>query len=398
MESRSAHESTEGHAPFSAAVVGGSVGGLAAALELRRLAGADVRVYERSAGVMEARGAGVVMQPEVEALLRTIDLSAEQVSVRLHERVTFEADGSLRVYRAPQLMTAWDTLYKALRAALAESCYRQDSRLVGLSEQGGAVTAEFADGYIAQADLLVGADGVNSQCRRLLIGDSQAKYSGYVAWRGLEAEGDLPADLVGELADRFTYFQTPGHQFLCYLVPGEDGSNRAGERRVNWVWYMNAAEGSLAEIMRGRSGRDFASFLPKQEVRPEIAKRAQAIANVLLPPLLCRLFAASTLFLQPVQDAAPVDRHHGRVVLMGDAAGTVRPHTAAGTSKAFGDATALGTALAQWRCQKPIPDERLAQWEEHRRADLLVTATRGVQLARRSGLGVPGAPEPWTMA
>jgi len=54
---------------FSVGVIGGSVGGLAAALELRRLSGAEVNVYERSAGVMEARGAGVVMQPEVEALL-----------------------------------------------------------------------------------------------------------------------------------------------------------------------------------------------------------------------------------------------------------------------------------------------------------------------------------------
>lgn len=55
--------------PFRAIVVGGSVGGLAGALELRRSANAEVAVYERSSGQMQARGAGVVMQPDVEWLL-----------------------------------------------------------------------------------------------------------------------------------------------------------------------------------------------------------------------------------------------------------------------------------------------------------------------------------------
>ncbi|MEL7059964.1 MAG: FAD-dependent monooxygenase [Acidobacteriota bacterium] len=383
--------------PFSASIVGGSVGGLAAALELRRIAGADVRVYERSAGVMEARGAGVVMQPEVESLLQTVGSSAEEVSVRLEERVTFGPDGAERTQRAPQLMTAWDTLYKTLKEALQGSCYRQDSRLVDLREESEQIRAVFADGYEVKADILVGADGVNSSCRRILVEDSPARYSGYVAWRGLEHETDLSPGLLARLDRRFTFFQMPGSQFLCYLVPGEDGATEEGGRRVNWVWYMNADERSLPEMMQGSSGRSFVSFLPKGEVRPEIEERVQRIASRSLPDIFCRLLSQSTLFMQPVQDADPVARHHGRTVLIGDAAGTVRPHTAAGTSKAFGDATALGHSLRGWSRTDPFPESVVSSWDEQRQSNLLATAVRGFRLARGSGLGVPGAPESWEL-
>ncbi|MFT9480683.1 FAD-dependent oxidoreductase [Streptomyces sp. Mo3] len=70
---------------FTALVIGGSVGGLAAAHELRAV-GAEVAVYERSVGKTSARGAGIVMQPETEALLSRLGVPARSVSVELHER------------------------------------------------------------------------------------------------------------------------------------------------------------------------------------------------------------------------------------------------------------------------------------------------------------------------
>ncbi len=159
------------------------------------------------------------MQPEVEYLLDSIGTSAEEVSVPLMERRYFYPDGRVDNHRAPQLMTAWDTLYRTLRAPLAGVCYRQDSRLVDLAVEGGQVVVSFADGYRTTGNLLVGADGVNSTCRELLNGEIRPVYSGYVAWRGLEGVGDFPRGLVAELADRFTLFAGEGMQFLCYLVP-----------------------------------------------------------------------------------------------------------------------------------------------------------------------------------
>lgn len=136
-------------APFKVSIIGGSVGGLAAAIELRDQCGADVSVFERSAGEMQARGAGVVMQPEVDALLNRIGIKTRDVCVELRERVGLALDGRSSVNHAPQLMTAWDTLYKRLRSHLGEACYRPDSRLIGLDQTDGVVTATFADNHIA---------------------------------------------------------------------------------------------------------------------------------------------------------------------------------------------------------------------------------------------------------
>jgi len=376
-------------------IIGGSVGGLAAALELRRSARAEVAVYERSAGQMQARGAGVVMQPDVEWLLGQHGTKAADICVRLHERVQLDRNGQTFRQRAPQLMTAWDALYSALRRPLQDCCYRQDSELVELRQNGGNVHVRFADGYEASSDFLIAADGVNSDCRAILVGKASAEYAGYIAWRGLENERDLPADLVLQLADRFTLFHTNGMQMLCYLVPGSDGGTAEGQRRVNWVWYVNTSEQSLPALLTGQSGRTYQSFVPKDDVSRDAQTQVHALAAIHLPTVFRELVSRSKLFLQPVQDVSGQPRLHGHCALIGDAAGTVRPHTASGTSKAFADATLLATALGGWTAGHPLPDDRLQCWDRQRQGDLAMISSMGMRLAASSALGVAGAPQPW---
>src|ERR1700688_1258037 len=225
----------DGH-PFSALVVGGSVGGLAVAHELRSI-GAEVAVYERSADRTQPRGAGIVMQPEVEALLGRLGISVPSVSVQLHERQQLHPHGEATRFEAPQWMTAWDTLYYALREPLADLCYRLDSALADVHVEGQDVTAMFADGYLARGNLLVGADGIGSTTRALLNSPEDMPYAGSIACRGLEPESAVPDDLLELVSQRFTYFGAPGMQMLCYLVPGPGGERERGSRRGNWVWY-----------------------------------------------------------------------------------------------------------------------------------------------------------------
>lgn len=374
---------------FKAAIVGGSVGGLAAAIELKDGLGAEVAVFERSAGKMQARGAGVVMQQEVHELLQKIGVSAPSVCVELQERVGLSKDGGSQRQRAPQLMTAWDTLYTTMREHLVENCYRQDSKLIDLKQTSSGVSVEFADGYKASADILVGADGVNSTTRALLTGfDESAKYAGYIAWRGLEDEVDLPPHLVALLSDTFTSFMMPGMQMLCYLVPGADGSTIEGRRRVNWVWYVNTPEAELRDLMTGQSGKHYRSFLPPGEARAAVRDRVLKQSKESLPPLFQELVEASTLFMQPVQDVDIQRRMFDRIFLIGDASGTVRPHTASGTSKAFGDAALLAKALNSWQAGAEMPIDRLEAWEAYRSAELSNIAKHGHRLAEHSGLGL----------
>lgn len=377
-----------GNGVFKAMVVGGSVGGLAAAHELRAI-DADVAVYERSAGRTQARGAGIVMQPEVESLLNRLGVAAPSVSVELRERQQLHSDGKAAAYEAPQLMTAWDTLYNTLREPLAPVCYRLDSALNTVRVDGAEVTAGFTDGYTAQGDFLVGADGIGSVTRRLLDANSRPAYAGYVAWRGLEPESALPEHLLDLLSGRFTFFGADGMQMLCYLVPGADGERHEGARRVNWVWYVNVDEADLPRLLTGSSGRRYAHFLPSGELPATTAEQVVAEADASLPPQFAELVRLSDVFMQPVFDLPPRRMVADHAALIGDAAGTVRPHTASGTSKAFGDAAGLAAALRGWTPDQELPARALEIWELHRLDRLVTLADNGLQLAARSTLGVP---------
>ncbi|WP_123023368.1 FAD binding domain-containing protein [Mycolicibacterium stellerae] len=368
-------------------VIGGSLGGLAAAHEMR-FAGADVTVYERSVDRTQPRGAGIVMQPEVADLLGRLGRSVSSVSVALSERQHLHRRGEPERYSAPQWMTAWDTLYHALREPIA--CMRMDSTLTGLSRDAGGVTATFGDGPAAVGDFVVGADGIGSATRRLLTGRDELRYPGYVAFRGLEPEADVPEHLVGLLAERFTMFAVPGLQMLCYLVPGAAGERAAGQRRVNWVWYVNTAQARLDQLLTGRGGQRFDQFLPPGELTDRSQSALLELAECELPRPFVELLEASRVFLQPVFDLPPTRMVTDHVALIGDAAGTVRPHTASGTSKAFGDAAGLAAALADWRPGRALPLAALHSWQRARLAALRAIADAGVRLASRSGLGATG--------
>ena len=374
-----------------ALVIGGSLGGLAAAHELEAI-GADVTVYERSVDRTQPRGAGIVMQSEVESLLARLGRSVPSVCVELTERQQLHHGAAPTRYRAPQWMTAWDTLYDALRQPLG--CLRLNSRLEQLDTasdtQNDSVTASFSDGHVASGDILVGADGVGSTTRRLLTGRDDLTYSGYVAYRGLEPESALPPALHQLLNERFTMYAVPGLQMLCYLVPGAGGERTPGARRINWVLYVNTPEADLAGLLTGSSGRHYDQFVPPGELTAGSQNALLSMADRELPAPMSELVALSNVFLQPVFDLPPTPMSAGRVALIGDAAGTVRPHTASGTSKAMGDAADLAHVLRGWTPPAPPPARDLQAWSAARTTHLRLVAGMGIRLAAQSSLGVGG--------
>jgi 2-polyprenyl-6-methoxyphenol hydroxylase-like FAD-dependent oxidoreductase len=111
------------------------------------------------------------------------------------------------------------------------------------------------------------------------------------------------------------------------------------------------------------------------------------LANETLPPQFTALVRLSNVFLQPVFDLPPTRMVADHIVLLGDAAGTVRPHTASGTSKALGDAAGLAQALNGWTPPDDLPTRNLKDWEAQRLAHLRAVARSGIRLASQSFLG-----------
>ncbi|EDY45712.1 fad-dependent monooxygenase [Streptomyces sp. SPB074] len=375
-----------------AVVAGGSIGGLAAALALRGI-GARVPVFERSAGRIQARGAGVVMQPEVEYLLERLGSSAAAVSVPLRRRQRIDRQGKIRAYDAPQLMTSWDALYRVLHHALPADTYHPGSKLVETAEEGDSVVSRFADGRAVTCDLVIGADGIGSAARVSAGIPGAARYAGYVAWRGLEPESSISERVLLTLRDAFTMYAVAGLQFLTYLVPGPNGETEPGRRRVNWVWYMNVTPETLPHALASRDGTRYRTLLPPGQLLRTTRLSLLESARQHLPTVLADLVGASNVFMQPVHDLPLTRMRAGRVALLGDAAGTVRPHTASGTSKAVGDALSLAHALKDWDPATPLPVEQLGVWERERGRHLRTVAAAGTQLAERSALGIPHAPQ-----
>ena len=100
-------------------------------------------------------------------------------------------------FRCPQMLTAWERLYRMLRDAFPAARYRRGLGLKHFEQDSRAVTAHFSDGSRVSADLLVAADGIRSTVRQQLLPDLTPLYAGYVAWRSLIPESALPPSPTG---------------------------------------------------------------------------------------------------------------------------------------------------------------------------------------------------------
>ncbi len=331
-----------------ALVIGGSLGGLCAGVCLRA-AGWRVSIFERSPGLMDDRGAGIVLQSEVLNLLEGLKLTTRaDISVESLERQYLNKDGSVASSGdSQQFMTSWSALFNSLRRGFPDDDYHSGFKLVNFTAEEKQVMARFENGREETGNLLVGGDGAWSAVRQQLLPKIAPEYAGYVAWRGVVAENALPAALRATFLDKFTFYQMPRSHILCYAIPGADGSATEGKRRLNWVWYWNYREADeLPALLTDRTGRKRRTSVPPGMVCPEHWQKQMEIARAFLPPQFRELLEATREpFTQPVRDLAVPQMVFGHTVLVGEAAFVLRPHTAAAAAKAAADGIVLGEAL-----------------------------------------------------
>ncbi|MEV4557420.1 NAD(P)/FAD-dependent oxidoreductase [Kitasatospora sp. NPDC049285] len=333
---------TTGKTPIrTAIVVGGGIAGPVAALALRR-AGIEATVYESHRDTADGVGGALSVAPNGRAALGLVGL--DRVGEAMNAIVLQNHRGrTVAEFRQPMQFSWRADLYRRLYdlTAGAGIPVHHGRQLVDVQESPTGIRAVFADGGVsAEADVLVGADGIRSAVRRLIDPAApQPRYSGMLGF-GARVEGaTLPPT-----GDRM-YMAFGSRAFLGWQS-FPDGSG---------VWFVNLphpyADGD--EIRR----------TPEEEW---LRRLAAAFEGDDLPALrLLGLTEPGQLILAgPMEDLPHVPRwHRGRMVLVGDSAHATSPSSGQGASLAAESAVEIARALRDL----PYP-QAFAAYERVRRA------------------------------
>ena len=359
----------------SVAIVGGSIGGCTIAIELAR-AGFDVEVFERSAGTLLDRGAGIALPVSFLGMMESRDLidpetprfhvSKRRFVVRSGERL------GRKLWEQPVAfaMTSWRVLYRELRRRVPDEQFHRGHEVVRIDDDGrGRVAIETANRTHRSFDLVVAADGYESPTRRRLFPEAKLAYAGYCLWRGFLEERLVPD--VSLFDDALTFAVYPGGHGPLYFVPSREGEVEVGRRRLNWGIYA-AIDPEPASVIPGGASR--AQVERVRQLGAELARYVQEIVTATEDP-----------FLQPIYDLRVPSYRRGRVCLLGDAATVARPHTAGGVPKAVTDAISLAEALGT----EATIDAALEAWGRARTAAGNDLVTLGEALGRTCVTDVP---------
>ena len=358
-------------------VIGGSLGGLTAALVLRDQ-GWDVDVLERSPNPLEGRGTGIVLHPStVRYLVERVGKSIDDIGLPVHRLQYLDADGSIADERpCAYRFASYVELYRGLLDVFGTERYHLSSELARLKSRGDAATLSLTDGQTLAADLVVCADGIRSTGRRIMVPDAYPRYAGYVTWRGTIDSDELSGRTASTLLDAFTYRILPSGHLLSYPIPGPNGSVL-----FNWLWYQNFAPGArLTDLLTDRGGVRTELTVPPGSVQTRHIEKLYSAADSDLPASLAEVIRRTAEpFIQVIVDLEVPRMALGRCCLIGDAAFALRPHIGVGTAKAADDAWQLGTAL-QGTSASCIPN-RLKAWETQQ----MPVARRALHRARVAG-------------
>lgn len=323
-------------APLRVTLVGGGLGGLAAAAFLLR-AGVDVQVYEQSPRLREV-GAGIVVAPNMVRLLDALGLheSLEACAVRLEAAWEFRRWEDGRVLSAQPMGEACVRMYGThcyvahradllamLHGALPPGTAHLGRRCLGVLPQGDdAIALHWSerDGseHVTETDAVIGADGIHSVLRPYVEPAIDVRFSGLCAFRGLVPAEDAPAFARRAVQ---TLWLGPGRHFVHYPISSGRLVNLVGIVPAgDWRDESWLAEGTVDDLRAEYAGWD--------------ARVLQLIDGV------------RSTQRWAMYDRSPLPRwSRGRVALLGDAAHAMLPFFAQGAAQALEDAAVLAACL-----------------------------------------------------
>jgi 2-polyprenyl-6-methoxyphenol hydroxylase-like FAD-dependent oxidoreductase len=329
-----------------ALIIGGSMSGLFTAAFLRQI-GWDVDVFERSPIELVGRGAGITTHPELLEALERSGAGTRDLGIEVEKRITIDRHDQV-IAESPlrQILTSWDRLQRLLRETIDPAHYHLGHTFERVEQDGAGVRVHFAEGRSERGDLLVGGDGIRSAVRAQIAPEVQPVYAGYYIWRGAPNEADLAPSTLASIFPYFTFFLPERQHVIGYPIAGFDNDLRPGHRRYNFIWYRVGDARLLKEMCVDETGRQNEFSVPPPLIRKDLIAQMRSDAEQVMPPaFLDCLRNIARPFFTPIYDFAAPRLVFGRVVLVGDAASSSRPHMGFGVAKAGGDAQALAEAL-----------------------------------------------------
>lgn len=323
----------------TAIVIGSGIGGLSAAIALSKV-GVKVEVYERTSELKEV-GAGIMLYPNAITALRKLDVydAVARAGSFGHHGKYVTRDGKVLVelnFETVGLAGESIGIHRAdLQDALADH-FGRDRIYLGKSlisfEQNGQIQAKFADGSTAEADFLIGADGLHSAVRKQFVNDGEPRFSNCFAWRGI-AHGEF-VDLPQESG------------FIAFGKGLQFGGMAVGNNKYYWF-------GAVAD-KRGARGRT-----SKMDVLNLFGKWAAPM------PQLVEATPDDEILTHDLKDRDPISTWgKGAMTLLGDAAHPMVPFMGQGGCQALEDSIALGAAMKE----APNVEAGLRKYESMRKA------------------------------
>ena len=322
-----------------ALIVGGGIGGLAAALACSR-AGVQVELFERAEAFAEV-GVGIQLSPNVVKILHGWGLkegldtvAAFPQSLQVRSALSGAELGVLRLGAvvAARYQSPYATIHRAdLHGLLLTALHAQPgvqlnvgSTMAGFVQDRDGVSLHTMEGRRASGDLLVGADGLWSRVRLLLLKDGVPRVTGHLAYRALVRQSSLPEGLRSQ---QVTAWLGPRLHVVQYPV-------RAGE----WL--------NVVAIVHGQVDGEVACW----DHNANVLELQRAMVRT-CAPLQALIHAIDDWRLWALSIRAPMRGAHeqaqGRVALLGDAAHPMLPYLAQGAGMAIEDAEQLGQVLSQ---------------------------------------------------
>ena len=312
-------------------IVGGGIGGLFVANALVTH-GVEVAVYEQAPALGEV-GAGVYITPNSVRHLQRVGLgpAVDKWGAKVGKNSRYyHHDGSLI---APVQVTdsmGWNATYGMHRAdlvdmlakALPAGVVHTGRRCIGYERNGALARVSFANGTVAEGDVVIGADGIHSALRHHVFPEPRPVFSGTVAYRGA-----VPAERIPDWPPEcWEMWLGKGKHFLTYPM-------RSGTL-INFVGFVPVDDGMKEHLKESWSAAG-----DPEELRREFAGWDPRIGALLR--------AVDVTFRSALHDRDPSPCWtRGRLTLLGDAAHAMLPHLGQGANQSIEDGMALATILA----------------------------------------------------